>query len=193
MKKLTFLLIPGLVAIAVFLVIAYTGPQSAERSTTSTQPELRFDAWSEQMNTVLYNADGDIDYTLEAERQIHLFDDTTELVQPLIQLFQEAGGHWNIVADSGRILPADESGENPSRTLELQGNVRVYNTDDYGNQTQLDTDFLTLDPSTKTATTESAISLTTPSITQNSIGMIADLSDNQITFLEANLGSYVQP
>ncbi len=193
MKKLFYLLLPASVAIAAFLLIGFLRPTPQVTTITSEQPALTFDAWSEQINTVSYDAAGNIDYTLQADRQLHLFNDITELDNPLIQLFQESGAHWNIVAESGRILPAASEQLEATRTLELSGNVRVYNTDTYGNLTQVNTDFLTLDPGTRTASTDREIQLETTNIMQTATGMVADLSADQITFLEDTQGRYEQP
>ena len=89
MQRLTLLLIPGLIAIALFIGISTFESVSTRSDADPELVELDFNAYSEGINTVLYDSQGNINYTLNAVRQIHYNDDTTEFEKPFIRLFRE--------------------------------------------------------------------------------------------------------
>ena len=49
---------------------------------------LEYESVSEGMNTILFNDDGTINYTLRAETQIQFADNHLEVEKPFIKLFQ---------------------------------------------------------------------------------------------------------
>jgi lipopolysaccharide export system protein LptC len=72
----------------------------------------------------LYNASGQIEYTLDAAEQVHYLDNTTLLQSPFVRLYRTSGVLWNIVASSGRIHAA-ENGDAIQR-LDLQDGVELF-------------------------------------------------------------------
>ena len=104
MQRISLFLIPGLIAVVVFVVISSFESVSNVPDPQHDQAYLKFDAYSAGINTVLYARDGTINYTLQATSQTHYSDEArTELKNPLIQLYQQGNSRWNIVANSGRI------------------------------------------------------------------------------------------
>ncbi|MBL4581148.1 MAG: LPS export ABC transporter periplasmic protein LptC [Gammaproteobacteria bacterium] len=192
MQRIGLIIVPGIIAIALFVGINSFDNLSNEAETLTTSSSLNFNAYSEGINTILYDAEGNIDYTLQAERQIHYNDDTTELEKPFIRLFQDGDSRWNIVANSGRIFIAETAADGALDRIELQGNVQVYSLDEFGNRVLMSTEFLTLSPDSEILETDHAVSVVTSTLQQSSIGMIANLRNDEITFLREIRGQYEQ-
>lgn len=192
MQRAGLIIVPGIIAIALFVGINSFETLSINSTTETTGNSLDFNAYSEGINTILYDAAGNIDYTLQAERQVHYNDDTTELEKPFIRLFQDGDSRWNIVAESGRISSARTAPDTTVDRIELRGDVQVYSLDALGNRTLMSTEFLTLDPDLEILETDRAVSVVTQSIEQSSIGMIANLRQDEITFLREIKGRYEQ-
>ena len=192
MQRIGLIIVPGIIAIALFVGINSFDKLSNEAETLTTSSSLNFNAYSEGINTILYDAEGNIDYTLQAERQIHYNDDTTELEKPFIRLFQDGDSRWNIVANSGRIFIAETAADGALDRIELQGNVQVYSLDEFGNRVLMSTEFLTLSPDSEILETDHAVSVVTSTLQQSSIGMIANLRNDEITFLREIRGRYEQ-
>ena len=108
MQRIGLIIVPGIIAIALFVGINSFDTLSNEAGAPTTGSSLGFNAYSEGINTILYDAQGNINYTLQAERQVHYNDDSTELEKPFIRLFQDGDTRWNIVAKSGRIPAAEK-------------------------------------------------------------------------------------
>jgi LPS export ABC transporter protein LptC len=182
MQRIGLIIIPGIIAIALFIGINTFDSLSNESNTINSNSSLDFNAYSEGINTILYDADGNIDYTLQAERQVHYNDDTTELEKPLIRLYQDGGSRWNIVANSGKISSSQGNTGAADENIELLGDVQVYSLDEFGNRTLLSTESLTLNPETEILETDQPVSVVTSALQQSSIGMIAKLKTDEITF-----------
>ena len=192
MQRITILLIPGVIAIAIFIAISAYDNVSQNPEVSANLKVLDYNAYSEKINTVLYDSNGVINYTLRAESQTHFIDDSTELEKPFIRLFQEGESRWNIVANSGRIL-ADLNEDNlENRMIELTGDVEVFSLDEFGNRTIMSTDFLEIDPQNETLQTNRPVTLVTSNLQQSSIGMFADLKTDEFVFHRDIRGHYEQ-
>ena len=192
MQRITILLIPGVIAIAIFIAISTYDNASQNPEVSSNLKVLDYNAYSEKINTVLYDSNGVINYTLRAESQTHFIDDSTELEKPFIRLFQEGESRWNIIANSGRIL-ADLNEDNlENRMIELTGDVEVFSLDEFGNRTIMSTDFLEIDPQNETLQTNRPVTLVTSNLQQSSIGMFADLKIDEFVFHRDIRGHYEQ-
>ena len=192
MQRIMILLIPGVIAIAIFIAISAYDNVSQNPEVSANLKVLDYNAYSEKINTVLYDSNGVINYTLRAESQTHFIDDSTELEKPFIRLFQEGESRWNIVANSGRIL-ADLNEDNlENRMIELTGDVEVFSLDEFGNRTIMSTDFLEIDPQNETLQTNRPVTLVTSSLQQSSIGMFADLKIDEFVFHRDIRGHYEQ-
>ena len=192
MQRIMILLIPGVIAIAIFIAISAYDNVSQNPEVSANLKVLDYNAYSEKINTVLYDSNGVINYTLRAESQTHFIDDSTELEKPFIRLFQEGESRWNIVANSGRIL-ADLNEDNlENRMIELTGDVEVFSLDEFGNRTIMSTDFLEIDPQNETLQTNRPVTLVTSNLQQSSIGMFADLKIDEFVFHRNIRGHYEQ-
>tara|TARA_B100000315_G_scaffold187956_1_gene177643 strand:+ start:222 stop:809 length:588 start_codon:yes stop_codon:yes gene_type:complete len=190
MQRLSLFLIPSVFAIVLFAGISSLVSIGNDSESQEKLILLDYDAYSEGINTVLYEADGSINYTLQAVSQVHFNDDRTELEEPYIRLFQQGESRWNIMADSGRISAVSNESDAVSHIIELLGGVEVYSLDEYGNRTVLTTEFLSLDPLLETLETDQFITLVTTNLQQTSTGMFADLTMDEIVFHHDNRGSY---
>lgn len=190
MQRLSLLLIPAVIAIALFLGLASPNtPGESESEIT----RLNYDAYSEGINSVLYDESGNISYTLQASRQVHFNNDVTELESPLIRLFQEGKNPWRLVANSGRISASAAAPDGAGQIIDLIGNVEVHNLDEFGNSLVISTEFLSIDLDSNSLETDEAVKVVTENIEQTSIGMYADLNQ-EIIFLKKDIrGNYEPP
>ena len=189
MQKLTLALIPSLIAIVLFIVISsYEGLSSlSDKDQDIPIANLDFETYSEGINTILYDIDGYIDYTLHAKTQTQFDDDLIEIEEPFIKLYQNGESYWNIVANSGRILPNNQYKE---RILELSGDVEIFGIDDYGNRTKISTEYLMVDPNREILETDRQVQFIAPTLRQSSLGMYANLKTDEIIFHYKIRGSY---
>lgn len=188
-------LIPALLLIpAIALIAAYDQlPLNRPTDTSPAAEELEFNAYSIGINTVIYDTEGAINYTLQANRQVQFNDDSTELDKPFVRLYQAGESNWNLVADSGIISAAEMNVARDQRTIEFRGNVEVYNLDELGNRTVMKTEKLYLNPEAETLVTDEPVVVETSSISQTAIGMIAKLKTDEIIFHREIRGIYEQP
>ena len=192
MQRHKLLLVPSLIAILIFLAISAYDSVFINLEDTGSFTILDYNVYSEGFNTVLYNPEGDINYTLRAKSQTLYNDDHTELEKPFIRLFQDGKSRWNIAANNGRISADLNENEIENRTIELSGNVEVFSLDAFGNRTVMSTEFIELNPQNKTLETDQAIKLVTSTLQQSSTGMFANLKIDEIIFHRDIRGYYEQ-
>jgi lipopolysaccharide export system protein LptC len=190
MQRIGLIIVPGVIAIALFVGINSFDTLSNEADAPITSSSLDFSAYSEGINTVLYDLQGNVNYTLQAQRQVHYNDDSTELEKPFIRLYQNGDSRWNIVANSGRIPAAETNADGTVEKIELLGDVQVYSLDEFGNRMLISTEFLTLNPESEILKTDQPVSVVTSALQLSSIGMIAKLRTDEITFLREIRGRY---
>ena len=185
-------------AISVLLITAFAVnykqliPDSTTQATNKAEA-LDFNAYSVGINTVIYDVNGEINYTLQADRQVQYNDDSTELDKPFVRLFQNGESRWNLLADTGVISPESMANSKKMRTIELSGNVEVYSLDDFGNRTVMTTQKLMLNPQLETLMTDQLVQVVTSSIRQSAVGMDADLKSDEIVFHRDVRGIYEYP
>jgi LPS export ABC transporter protein LptC len=192
MQRIGLIIVPGIIAIALFVGINSFDTLSNEADAPITNSSLDFNAYSEGINTILYDTQGNINYTLQADRQVHYNDDSTEFEKPFIRLYQDGDSHWSIAANSGRIPAVETTADGALEKIELLGDVQVYSLDDFGNRTLMSTEFLTLNTQAEILETDQPVSVVTSALQLSSIGMIAKLRTNEITFLREIRGRYEQ-
>ncbi|PCJ20978.1 MAG: LPS export ABC transporter periplasmic protein LptC [SAR86 cluster bacterium] len=192
MQRITLLIVPGLIVIALFVGISNIDSIVTPTESNSELQTLDFSAYSEGINTILYNIEGQINYTLQATRQIHYNNNVTELSEPFIKLYENGDSRWNIVADSGKISAIESENNTSTQIIELTGNVEVYSLDEFGNRVLLSTEFLTLDPQLEILKTDVAVTFVTQTLKQTSMGMIGNLKLDEFTFFSDIRGSYEQ-
>lgn len=194
MRRISIFLIAGVIAVAIYIGVSSFHTLSEPDTNEIALSQLNYDAYAVGINTVLYDASGNINYTLQAERQVHFNDDSTELDKPFIRLFEDGNSRWNIVADSGKVTtllndPTDV-GASSIQTIELSGNVEVYNLDEVGNRMQMVTDYLTVHSHNKTIETDQPVTVVSNSIKILSAGLYADLNQDSVVFKREIQGSY---
>ena len=192
MQRIGLIIVPGIIAIALFVGINSFDTLSNEADAPITNSSLEFNAYSEGINTILYDTQGNINYTLQAERQVHYNDDSTEFEKPFIRLYQDGDSRWSIAANSGRIPAVEMTADGVLEKIELLGDVQVYSLDDFGNRTLMSTEFLTLNTQAEILETDQPVSVVTSAFQLSSIGMIAKLRTDEITFLREIRGRYEQ-
>ncbi|MEX2131250.1 MAG: LPS export ABC transporter periplasmic protein LptC [Pseudohongiellaceae bacterium] len=193
MQRLSFVVIPAIVAIGLFFSLNLLEDVSSSRDSIAPSASVRqVEAYGEGINTVLFDALGRIDYTLQSSRQVFYQDQETELESPYIRLFSEGEARWNIVAKSGRISAAGD-GSNEISNIDLLGGVEVYMLDDFGNRTMLATEYLNVNPQLETLETEAPVQMSSEGLEQSAIGMQANLKDETILFKRDVRGVYVVP
>jgi len=184
-------------AISLLLITAFAVnykqliPSSATQD--SNKAALDFNAYSVGINTVIYDVNGEINYTIQADRQVQYNDDSTELDKPFVRLFQNGESRWNLLADTGVISPESMAKSKEMRSIELSGNVEVYSLDDFGNRTVMTTQKLMLNPQLETLMTDQPVRVETSSIRQSAVGMDADLNSDEIVFHRDVRGIYEYP
>ena len=184
------MIVPGVIVTALFVGINTFDTLRNEADAPITSSSLDFSAYSEGINTILYDSQGNINYTLQAERQVHYNDDSTELEKPFIRLYQDGDSRWNIVANSGRISAAKTTADGTLEKIELLGDVQVYSLDKFGKKILMSSEFLTLNPESEILETDQPVSVVTSALQLSSIGMIAKLRTDEITFLREIRGRY---
>ena len=167
--------------------LTQTGEEIGEYSAS---PGLAFDGYSEGINTVFYNDNGEVDYTLRAIRQFHLRDQSSLLEEPLVRFFKNGISTWNIVAELGLIGGNTADSDRLMETIQLSGDVEVHRFDAFGNPTVLSTQRLDIDPNRETLETQDTVHMVTASITHTGRGMFADLNRDEINFHSDNSGHY---
>ncbi len=182
--------------VSILIVLAFFAGRSlleqranqAQSDELQATTEILFDAYSNGVTSVLYDSLGNIEYTLEASRQVHFLDNTTELSNPYVRLYQGSGARWNIVARSGKILAAEEDAHIDQ--LDLSDEVELFQIDQLGNRMTLTTSFLSLFPESETMNTDREVTMITDSLHQTAVGMTADLEQDTLTFLSKVKGRY---
>ena len=189
MYKSTILLIAIVIAITLLSTIFSGGSLSDLIGNNPRLAEigLEYESVSEGMNTILFNDDGTINYTLSAETQIQFTDNHLEVEKPFIKLFQNGESRWNIVADKGTVSEYDQAEQ---KILELFGDVEIFGLDERGNTTKMSTEYLEIDPNNETLETDRPIRLMAPNLQQSSEGMFANLKADEIIFYDEIRGFY---
>ena len=190
MQRIGLIIVPGIIAIALFVGINSFDTLIKEADAPITNSSLDFNAYSEGINTILYDTQGNINYTLQAERQVHYNDHSTEFEKPFIRLYQDGDSRWSIAANSGRIPAVETTADGALEKIELLGDVQVYSLDDFGNRTLMSSEFLTLNTQAEILETDQPVSVVTSALQLSSIGMIAKLRTDEITFLREIRGRY---
>ena len=140
----------------------------------------------------MYNENGSISYTLRADNQIHYIDGDTRIENPLIRLFQDEIPRWNIIANEGLVLPilTKTSAEPEKETITLSGNVEILGLDKFGNRTFISTELLEIDPINETLKTDRRVNYESNNIHHSSVGMFANLNEDEIRFEKNIRGFY---
>jgi LPS export ABC transporter protein LptC len=189
MQRIRLILIPGLVAILIFFSIELFDRVTDEHAPDETVSTIDYEGYSEGINSIRFDAQGKVDYTLQAIRQISYKNAVTELEEPLIQLYKDGDSHWKITANTGKIS-ASADGSNKFDQIDLIGEVEVYQLDEFGNRTVLSTDFLSVDPTQEILNTDSPVNMYSGNHEQSAIGMQVNLTNDEYIFHRQVRGRY---
>ena len=150
------------------------------------------DTYAEGINSVFYDQNGVVSYTLRAENQIHFKNGYTRIEKPLIRLFQNEMPRWNIEANQGHISNSENDSASglERKNLELSGSVQILGLDEFGNRMLISTEFLEVDPMNEILKTDQRVEYEMANIQHSAAGMIANLQDEEIIFREDVRGSY---
>ena len=148
--------------------------------------------YSQGINSIFYDQNGIVSYTLKAENQIHFKSGYTEIEKPLIRLFQNEMPRWNIEANQGHISNSENDSTSglERKNLELSGSVQILGLDEFGNRMLISTEFLEVDPMNEILKTDQRVEYKMANIQHSAAGMIANLQDEEIIFREDVRGSY---
>ena len=192
MQRVKLIIVPSLLAIMIFLAVDYfdqavVGPQSPEPIV-----DIAYNGYSEGINSVHYDEQGKVKYTMRANRQVSYVDAETTLEEPLIQLYQENDSRWNIIANSGRISAAREDANDVEEII-LSGEVEVTQMDRNGNRTVLVTEILSLEPAQDILTTDATVTMVGGTFEQSAVGMRVNLASEEYVFHQNVRGRYAAP
>jgi LPS export ABC transporter protein LptC len=147
------------------------------------------DSFARDIHTSLYNSEGQLQYTVQADSQMTYGNYLTELTAPVIRLFEDAVLRWDVSADRGRIL-GDSSSASGIEQMELINRVNVVHSDQDGFLLRMQTGYLVIEPDSEILRTNQRVYIDGDGFTQQATGMIADLSLDRLTFLSDLEGRY---
>ena len=179
------------IIIGIILAILALGSSWIVSVTTEDEPkraaeEHKMDYYLKNFTTTLMGEDGKPDKILRAKRMIHYpDDDTTELEEPHITMFEATVPKWKIKSENGWL-----SGD--GELLLLQGKVTMDRPKSANSDpVHMVTRNLRVQPEQDYAETEELITITTPSNRIKSKGMQAWLATpTRIKFLAKVRGKY---
>lgn len=131
----------------------------------------------ETFTSSVFNADGSLKYTIEANRLDHFpIRDITQLKAPFIKLYQPNKPTWYIRAETGYSTETD--------IIELSGDVNISGkTEGSHKPITMQTESLTLQFDRKYAETEDAVTIATNTDEIRSNGLQADFANDVLTFI----------
>ena len=100
MPKKTLFTISLIICLGIFISSFRFASTPYELGGQSTPDAVAYEAYAVGINTVLYNINGQINYTLQADRQTQFIDETNLLKKPTIRLYQNGLPTWNVVAET---------------------------------------------------------------------------------------------
>lgn len=143
------------------------------------------DYFMDQASITQYDARGQLEYQLSARNISHYpHNDTTLLSEPQMISYRKPGQVTRADATNGKLLPGN-------KTLVLWNNViLVQDMTRTGKKVQLTTEYLTLDSSQGTATTDKPVLITSDNGTVKAIGMTTDYEQGLISLKSRVRGTY---
>lgn len=139
-----------------------------------------YEAFGRGIRSSIYDTDGALTYVISAESQRMYPNQVSELDVPIIRMFETNQERWNISALSGRIR-ATSGGS--IQQLELERGVQIRHELSGTDSVRLTTDWIVVDADSQRLHTDAAVNVSGSSITQQAVGMRADLSSDSLEFL----------
>ncbi|MFL0797002.1 MAG: LPS export ABC transporter periplasmic protein LptC [Cellvibrionaceae bacterium] len=164
---------------------------------TSQKQKSPPDFYIKSISAHTYNENGELNHTLTADNSFHYKREAkTELEHPKMLITREDGSLWYSEAHQGEAI---QNGN----IIRLHGKVKLqqftsskhydtYNTQPQNQrpETEITTSQLTLKPKSKVATTKKAVTIRTPDNKVDSVGLHANLSQQQIELLSRVQGEH---
>lgn len=142
--------------------------------------ETPYEAFGRGIRSNIFDANGALTYVISAESQRMYPNQLSELDIPIIRMYEANQERWNISALSGRIR-ATSGGS--IQQLELEQGVQIRHELSGTDSVRLTTDWIIVNADTQRLHTDAVVNVSGSSITQQAVGMRADLSSDSLEFL----------
>lgn len=130
--------------------------------------------------------DGSLLYEIQAEHAEQQDEDHISFTDVLINYSPQSDVPWTVNADTA-IIQQDE------RRVLLRGHVRAVSTQGFsGNDTEIRTEYLELDPENYVAETDERVQIRIGARSLTATGMLASLKDNQLELKSNVSGKFVR-
>lgn len=170
-----------------FLVISETDDISFS-SIKGSRVNQTFDYYLSTVDSTNFNADGESNYRLQAERIVHYpSPEYATIDAPRLVIYESQEGPWFLSAAYGTI---EKDLERLEDKLDLSENVIVQHTNADGQLINIYTNELTIYLESNYLTTETEVLFQSMNREISSLGMTADLSTKHLTFLNNVRGRY---
>lgn len=132
------------------------------------------------------DATGELIYEILAERAVQLEDETVSFADVRLRYAPGSEVPWSVDADEALIDPAKPE-------ILLTGHVRAVSSEGFeGNDTEIRTDYLELDPESYIARTDRRVQIRIGARSLTATGMLASLQENQLE-LQSNISGKFLP
>lgn len=129
--------------------------------------------------------DGQLLYEIQAASAQQIGDDLIEFTDVSVNYTPESEVPWTVVADTGTLHPDSEQ-------VRLEGHVRAVSSEGFsGNDTEIRTEVLVINPVTYTAETDERVQIRIGPRSLTATGMVASLDDNRLRLKSNVSGKFV--
>lgn len=130
--------------------------------------------------------DGHLLYELLAEHAEQQSDNRVAFTDVHLNYSPQSEVPWSVDADTATIFPDEQR-------VRLEGHVRAISSEGFsGNDTEIRTQYLEIDPENFTATTDRRVQIRIGARSLTATGMLASLKENQLE-LKSNVGGKFAP
>jgi lipopolysaccharide export system protein LptC len=130
--------------------------------------------------------DGSLLYEIRADRAEQKEDDSIEFTDVSVRYSPQSDVPWTVIADTATI------GQDHQHVI-LQGNVLAVSSEGFsGDQTEIATQHLELDPETYVAETDDRVHIRIGSRSLSATGMLASLKENRLQLRSNVSGKFVR-
>ncbi|MBV1880385.1 MAG: LPS export ABC transporter periplasmic protein LptC [Pseudomonadales bacterium] len=138
-------------------------------------------------NSQQFNADGKLQYEMEANQLIHYpTNDATELDSPVLKFESEVKGSWTVQSERGFVAT-------DGNIVELNGNVLLTRQATLEDSVTMATETLYLHLDKEFAETTKPVIISSTNTTVEAVGMQADFTDNRLILVSKVRGRHEIP
>ena len=138
-------------------------------------------------NSQQFNADGKLQYEMEANQLIHYpTNDATELDSPVLKFKSEVKGSWTVQSERGFVAT-------DGNIVELNGNVLLTRQATPDDSVTMATETLYLHLDKEFAETTKPVIISSTNTTVEAVGMQADFTDNRLILVSKVRGRHEIP